>query len=560
MLVKKNYKILNSKENINEDIISLIRKELYKEATELVRNNNIINSKFFDGQPCPFFVLLLDLDRSNIKDERYEDKVELLLEIMKNKTFVFNIEIIRSFFRYPIMDTNYNDKILKVIKNNGILENIEIRERTNLILSISEYYLKKDLRKIVKKYISVLFTEEQLQESQQFFIHNFESYFNNFYSSKKSNNMLKKDAKKIIKNVFINKRHVISKDKVIPDKNISYGKDLKYITMIYLSELFHKKELIYKKRGSSLFMKNFYFFVHFSEYIKAHDPIDGAEKFTKILKEIQKKYNFSCVTLDNRFLYHPLIISMCAQTFKYHIESAINNTLSFLKIKDFSSLNLILSTKVNTNYYAVFENLFYYGNSTYIISLEHSGFFDMKSTLLHEMTHFVHFHKSNKGCFYNDIFKRMIDKIYLHKERSEIIEELNEIVKEGIITIFFDENMHCSLNIFEKKLNKILKMNKEFINERGNILNLYKKYKNFTYTESTRYIFWKKESLKYNLGEKYFNQKHEIHARLNEMLNDNNLRCIDENSEGCLLPKNVFELVREDLLMFNEILSKNINA
>jgi len=26
------------------------------------------------------------------------------------------------------------------------------------------------------------------------------------------------------------------------------------------------------------------------------------------------------------------------------------------------------------------------------------------------------------------------------------------------------------------------------------------------------------------------------------------------------LPKNVFELVREDLLMFNEILSKNINA
>jgi len=55
MLVKKNYKILNSKENINEDIISLIRKELYKEATELVRNNNIINSKFFDGQHCRFY-------------------------------------------------------------------------------------------------------------------------------------------------------------------------------------------------------------------------------------------------------------------------------------------------------------------------------------------------------------------------------------------------------------------------------------------------------------------------------------------------------------------------
>lgn len=360
MLFKeKNFRIFNGKENINEEIVSLIRKELYKEAKELVRNNNIINSAFFDSQHCPFFVLLLDLNMSNIKDERYEDKLELLIEIIENKTFVFNIEIIRSFIRFTIMDSNYNDKILKVIKNNGILESIEIRERTNLILNISEYYFKKDLRKIVKKYISVLFTEEQLQESQQYFIYNFESYFDNFYSSKKSDNILRKDAKKIINNIFVSKQHTISKDKVIPDKNISYGKDLKYIMMIYLSELFHKKELIYKKRGNSLFMKTFYFFMYFSEYIQAHGSIDGSERFAKILKEIQKKYNFSCIKLDNRFLYHPLIINMSAQTFKYHIESAIKNTLYFLKIKDFSSLNLIFSSKINTNYCAIFENLFY---------------------------------------------------------------------------------------------------------------------------------------------------------------------------------------------------------
>lgn len=184
----------------------------------------------------------------------------------------------------------------------------------------------------------------------------------------------------------------------------------------------------------------------------------------------------------------------------------------------------------------------------------------MKSTLLHEMTHFVHFHKSNKGCFNNDIFKRMADKIYLHKERSEIIDELNEITKDEILTIFFDNNMHCSSNMFEKRLNKILKTNKEFINEKDNILNLYKKYKKFSYTESVQYVFWKKASLKYNLGKKYFNQKHEIHARLNEMLNNDNLRWINDQSPEGFLTEHVFNLVKEDLLIFNEILSKNINA
>lgn len=558
MFVEKNCTSLTSKEDVNKEIISFIKKGLYQEAKELVRNNKVMNSKVFDHRNFPLDALLFYMD--SLENELNEDKINLLIEILKNEKFILNIETIRNFVRYLMIDMHYQEKILEVIKDRGIIENIGVKERTNLILNLSEYYFKKDLKGTVKKYISVLFTEKQLQESQQYFIHNFESYFNNFYSLKKSNHILKNDAQKIIKKVFIDKNHIISKEKVIHNKKISYGKDLKYIMMMYLSELFHKKELVYKKKGNSLFMRYFYFFVFFSKYIQAHNPIDGSEEFVKMFKEIQKKYNFSCVKLDNRFLYSFVVNGLPAKKLKHTIESALKNTSLFLKIKDFSSINLVFSSKVNEVYCASFESLFYHGNSTYIIYLENEAFLNIESVFLHEMTHFVHFHKNNKGCFNNDIFKRIIDKIYLHKERSKIIDELNKIVKEEIITIFFDKNMHCPLNLFKKRLNKILKLNIDLIDKKDNIMNIFNKYKKISYTDSTQYIFWKETSIKYNLSAKYFNQKHEIHARLNEMLNNDNLRWIDENSEAGLLTKNVFDLVREDLLIFNEILSKNINA
>lgn len=555
-----NYKIINSnflltdkQGHSHHELIDLIESKHYKEAQLLISKSIIENHNFFTRKNI-FNYLLIKINTH--KDLFY---IDLFLETIKNDTFIFNSENIRNCVRLLPNNFIYHKLILQKIHEQNTIKNLSIQEKTDLLLMLSEYYYHKNTKSNYKKYLSLL-SEVEIIECQNYFVNNFDTYFNNVYSNIPVTTEISSKVTQFKMDVLIHKTYSDNNEKIPKQPKQSdflLGEDIKYINMITPLWDFYKRQKKVKYGYSCLFENPKNFFVFFSKYIKPHKPCDINNEIISFLKEINNKYKLASITWDNRYFYERNL-----NILKKNIETSIKKTLQLFNLKSLNTIHLQFKSPETWIYDGVYNNLFNseIKKNIHVITMNSQGFYNYQSTFIHEVSHFIHFQSNNKKCFKTMLFLKIKDKIYLHKERKYILEKLNNIKNKKILPkliLFFDNYLHYSLKRFMNSLESLLNKNMIEQSDRDFILSLFLEYKKYKYKKSEQYFLWEDYAIKEKINPMYFNQNHEIHARLNEILS--NYEPIISKNLQYLTEKSVpFNTIKDDLIKFNNLLIKNM--
>lgn len=539
-------------DKINEEIINLIKVSKYDNARELI-NNFTIDNKAINNNVFNF--LIKEINRRH--DSIY---TSLLLSILNQSSFIINGENIRQCIRCLPENFAYHNEIINTVKKQKFIENLSLKERTDILLMISEYYHHKFSYKNYKMYIN-LFTDIERKQCQQYFIENFESYFNNCYSNIKTTEEVSLVLKQLIKEVLVENNYKENKDKNLKtpkQENILLGENIKYINMLIVLWYFHKQQKKVKYGYACLFKSVKKFFIFFSQHIKPHYNCDNHSEIITFLQDMQKKYNFASISWENRYFYEKDI-----EKIKNTMIKAFDKSLAFFGIKDFYSIHLQLCSthlhKFDGQYWNPFTSRIYH--NTHMIIMESLGFHDFESTWIHELTHFLHFQQKNQFCFYHPNFKKIKDILYLHQERNNILQKLDSFLQlnnneNSEIVGLFNNYLHSSEKTFDKQLNKISN-NIYSPTHIEYFKSLFIEYKSYNYKKSKQYLKWEDCAKKEKIGFSYFNKNHEIHARLNEILSGN-MNSLSYNINYLTSQSVRFELLKNELIAFNNYLLERI--
>lgn len=499
---------------------------------------------------------------------RYNYFTGLFESLLKNDQFFINSENIRICVSHLHNEFPLHNLIIEKIKKQNTISNFSIEEKTKLLLLISEnglnrndYYVYRKLN--YKKYLSI-FTHSEIQDCQSYFIKNYETFFNNFYSSIPETKNIKNNTRKFVKQVLIkqNYHNINFKIDMPKQNNVLLGQDIKYVNMV--SPLFHfiKRQKKVKYGRSCLFQNPEKFFLFFSEYIRPHTYNENYDNIIIWIKTLQKKYNLSSISWDNRYFYDKDLTEL-----KKLVHQSIIKSLSFFNMTDLNTIHLqFISTYREEDYSGIYDNNYssIIKKNSHVIQMNCSQLnpiqykVEFQNTFLHELTHFLHFQKKNSGCFYNEHFKKIRDKLYLHKDRQHIISIIRKITNKDLsssLEQFFIDNAHLSYRKIHLYLKEFINIHSRYEKEINNIDSLIKDYKKYKYTDSKLYITWNNYALACNLNPTYFNFCYEIHARLNEMLLCENLPELlnmgyfETNGE-------LFQSIKNDLIEFNRFLMK----
>lgn len=540
--------------NVNEEIINSINNKNYDRATELICNS-IVHNENMDHNVFNFLI-------NKIRGKNESIHTSLFLLVLNKSNFILNGENIRQCVRSLPENFSHHSHIINTIKSQKFIESLSIKEKTDLLLMISEYFYHKHTQKNYKIYIN-LFTEDEKKQCQQYFIENFESYFNNCYSDIKPTEEVSLILKKLINEVLVENNYKENKNtlKIPKQENVLLGENVKYTNMLIILWYFHKQQKKVKYGYACLFKNVHKFFIFFSQHIKPHYHCDSHTEIVNFLKDIQKKYNFASISWDNRYFYEKNFNKI-----KKTMEKAFDKSLVFFDMKDFYSIHLQLRSshlyKFDGQYWNPFNSRIYH--NTHLIIMESLGLQEFEATWIHELTHFLHFQPKNQFCFQHATFKKIKDRVYLHKEQKIILEKVKDFLQlepndNSEVINLFNNYLHASEKIFNKQLKKVLynysynEIQIEFLKS------LFLEYKSYDYKESTQYLIWEDSAKKEKLDFSYFNKNHELHARLNEILHGNvqpisySINYLTGNSVR-------FESIKNELIAFNNYLLKRINS
>ena len=549
---------LSKKSNITTLIDSFYTNNILK-VKELL-NDNYIDINVYSKNGNAFYWLLFSYKHNtNLVD------IDLLKLFINNPSFKMDAENIRNCIRLLDIKSPFHQIIIDYIIKKNIISILEPKEKTDLILIISEYFNHISSRKSYKKYIQ-LFSDKELLESQNYLIEHFESFFENYHYSKNSTSGLKNKVQKLIRQILIDKKDFtdIYKNNIkAPDAKLVFlGEDIKYseiiIALIYFNDKQHK---VKNKKFSCLFRNPKKFFIFFSMHIRTHNHFLD-DDINHFLKTMQIKYNLSSINWDNRYFNYESF-----DLINNKIENSIIDTLKFFNLKDLSPIHLKLKSPPHHNYNALFWNTynFFLPKNIYTIQLHKQGLLDSEASLIHEVTHYLHFHPKNAKCFSSSLWKTILDKIYLHKERystlislSEVLNQSKTITQINEIEAIFEKSLYLTLLGFIRKTQPIL--NNYGVSEEAqtNIYNIFKQYKLNSYKNSLQFISWKKAFTNHKLGPHYLNRRHEVHARLNEILSGKIAPVSKDNSylTDISVP---FKELKQDLITFNGMLLANLS-
>ena len=426
-----NYKIENHNFFTEQNIFNYLVKKIlsYPNTTQRKNEYNEWNTEWFVPTKYIYFTNLFE-------------------SLLKNEQFFINPENIRICVSHFHSKFPFHDLIIEKIKKQKTVLNLSIEEKTKLLLLISEnglnrndYYIYRKLN--YKKYLSI-FTKNEIQDCQSYFIKNYEAFFDNFYSPISETQNIRNNTKKFVKQVLIKQDyHNINLKIDMPKQNdVLLGQDVKYVNMV--APLFHfiKRQKKVKYGSACLFQNPEKFFLFFSEYIRPHTYSQNHENIIDWIQTLQKKYNISSISWDNRYFYDKDLKEV-----KKLASQSIKKSLSFFNMIDLNTIHLqFISTYREEDYSGIYDNNYssIIKKNSHVIQMNCSQLnpiqykVEFQNTFLHELTHFVHFQKKNSGCFYNEHFKKIRDKLYLHKDRQNIIGIINKIKNKDL---FFQKKL-----------------------------------------------------------------------------------------------------------------------
>lgn len=548
-----------------EQIIYYMNNHHYDIVEEILSTSFIDNDVYYN--PKNIFNYLLNKLFYHTLDNCHKGTafINFFLALINNVHFKFNTENIRNCIRFLPVFFPHHNIIIKKIKEQQFIDTLSSHDKTDLLLLLSEYHCHKNKRKNYQRYLS-LFYDSDLRQCQSYFMHNFEIYFDNCYSSVTHSKHNRDIVLDLIQQVFFDKkyREIDPACLRVPEQNhILFGKDIQYMNLLHVLGLFHEQQQKVKYGYTCLFKNTPKFFIFFSKYIKRHHSCPQQNDIIEYFKTIEKKYHFSSISWDNRYFYGKTL-----EQIKNNIETTFNKALIFSQLHDFQSIHLQFSSPAIHDYFGLYWNAFnscIHINSHIIIMYEQSNK-DFESTFIHELTHFLHFQQVNSACFNHSSFKRLKNTLYLYKEKNNILDKLRKlliyhpdnIVNDKLENVFNDF-LYASFSIFNKKIQMIIK-NKNIEKHIIDMLySLFWEYKNYDYKQSEQFLLWLQKDKIYKLKTLYFNKNCEIHARMNEILSNNKSLI---NIDDAFLTKHSvnFDLIKKDLITFNAYLLKKYQA
>lgn len=551
-------------------LVKMVESNDTEMVQNIISNYKIENHNFFTEQNIFNYIVKniqewypqsIIRKKEDIVHPKYIYFMDLFVSLLKNENFIINAENIRISISSLNQFFPHHNLIIEKIKKQNFVSNLSLKEKTNLLLIISEYGLKRDdhtyYKLNYKKYVTI-FTKDEIKDCQSYFIKNYETFFENYYSPVSENKNIAIKTKRIVKKILIKQdiSNIFNKIKEPKQNNIVLGQNVKYVNMLEPLYHFVARQNKVKYGYSCLYKNPLKFFLFFSEYVRPHAYSHNYQDIINWILSIQKTYNISSVSWDNRYFYDKSIVDI-----KKIVNKSIQESLLFLKMTDLKDIHLQFKSPHTDSYGGFYQNMFSSAikKNAHVIHLNSCEFKDgLKTVLIHELTHFLHFQTKNSQCFTSEHFKKIKDKIYFHKERKKIINAINKIrnqeVKHNLLN-YFEDYGHQSYSKIKVYFKDLMTNYSRYEKEISNIELVIKDYKTYKYTDSKQYLTWQNYAMASGLEPTYFNRNYEIHARLNEIL------ASDDSHEFIFMgyfEKNgeLFQSIKNDLIKFNRFLMK----